>query len=224
MFTGIVTEVGKVVAVRRETDRLAFRIEMGYKDLIEGESIAVGGACLTVVSCGEDWFEVEAIVTTRSRTWFGDLQVGDEVNLERSLQVGDRLGGHFVQGHVDAVGTVKTLSGTAQLIRQGQTLELAIGMSIEAEDRVLTSAGSSLGLILQDDTTVTLGPKSELLVSDYIFEPQQSRFSMVLKMLKGSFLYMSGVIGKLALESIKLETPDSTIAVRGTRLLIKVTP
>jgi riboflavin synthase len=106
MFTGIVTEVGKVVAVKRETDRLAFRIEMGYKDLIEGESIAVGGACLTVVSCGDNWFEVEAIVTTRSRTWFGDLQVGDEVNLERSMQLGDRMGGHFVQGHVDAVGEV----------------------------------------------------------------------------------------------------------------------
>ncbi len=106
MFTGIVTEVGKVVAVRRETDRLAFRIEMAYKDLVEGESIAVGGACLTVVTKGENWFEVEAIVTTRSRTWFGDLQVGDEVNLERSMQLGDRLGGHFVQGHVDAVGEV----------------------------------------------------------------------------------------------------------------------
>ncbi len=106
MFTGIVTEVGKVVAVRRETDRLAFRIEMGYKDLVEGESIAVGGACLTVVTLGDNWFEVEAIVTTRSRTWFGDLQVGDEVNLERSVQLGDRMGGHFVQGHVDAVGEV----------------------------------------------------------------------------------------------------------------------
>jgi len=101
-----VTEVGKVVAVRRETDRLAFRIEMGYKDLVEGESIAVGGACLTVVTLGDNWFEVEAIVTTRSRTWFGDLQVGDEVNLERSVQLGDRMGGHFVQGHVDAVGEV----------------------------------------------------------------------------------------------------------------------
>ncbi len=124
----------------------------------------------------------------------------------------------------DAVGTVKTLSGTALLKRQGQTLGLTVGMPIEAEDRVLTGANSSLGLILQDDTTVTLGPQSELLVSDYIFEPQQSRFSMVLKLLKGSFLYMSGVIGRLAPESIKLETPDSTIAVRGTRLLIKVTP
>lgn len=106
MFTGIVTEVGKVVAVERETDRLSFRIEVPYEDLIEGESIAVGGACLTVVSCGKSWFEVEAIVTTRSRTWFGDLQVGDEVNLERSVKIGDRLGGHFVQGHVDAVGKV----------------------------------------------------------------------------------------------------------------------
>lgn len=106
MFTGIVTEVGKVVAVKRETDRLSFRIEVPYDDLIEGESIAVGGACLTVVSCGDSWFEAEAIVTTRSRTWFGDLQVGDEVNLERSVKIGDRLGGHFVQGHVDAVGKV----------------------------------------------------------------------------------------------------------------------
>ena len=106
MFTGIVTEVGKVVGVQRETDRLSFRIEVPYEDLIEGESIAVGGACLTVVSKGDSWFEVEAIVTTRSRTWFGDLQVGDQVNLERSVKIGDRLGGHFVQGHVDAVGKV----------------------------------------------------------------------------------------------------------------------
>jgi riboflavin synthase len=106
MFTGIVTEVGKVVAVKRETDRLSFRIEVDYEDLVEGESIAVGGACLTVVSCGESWFQVDAIVTTRSRTWFGDLQVGDVVNLERSVRIGDRLGGHFVQGHVDAVGEV----------------------------------------------------------------------------------------------------------------------
>jgi riboflavin synthase len=106
MFTGIVTEVGKVVSVKRETDRLAFRIEVDYDDLADGDSIAVGGACLTVVSCGDSWFEVEAIVTTRSRTWFGDLQVGDQVNLERSVKIGDRLGGHFVQGHVDAVGEV----------------------------------------------------------------------------------------------------------------------
>lgn len=122
----------------------------------------------------------------------------------------------------EVVGSVKTLTGTAVSERQGRTVELAVGMPIEAEDRILTRAESSLGLILQDDTTLSLGPESELLVREFVFAPKQSRFSMVLKMLKGSFLYMSGVIGKLAPETIKLETPDSTIAVRGTRLLIEV--
>jgi len=123
-----------------------------------------------------------------------------------------------------SVGTVKTLSGEAVLVRNGITVQLEIGMPILAADRLQTQADSSLGLILRDDTILSLGPESELLVSDFIFEPKQSRFSMVLKMLKGSFLYMSGVIGKLAPEAIRLETPDSTIAVRGTRLLIKVAP
>lgn len=122
------------------------------------------------------------------------------------------------------IGTVKTLTGTAVVERQGQALDLSVGSPIQVDDRLRTYADSSLGLILQDDTTLTLGPESELLVRDYVFEPKQSRFSMVLKMLKGSFLYMSGVIGKLAPDSIRLETPDSTIAVRGTRLLITVTP
>ena len=106
MFTGIVTEIGKVTAVERQSDRLSFTIEAPYGDLQNGDSIAVSGACLTVVDCAKGWFKVEAIVTTRSRTWFSDLQVGDEVNLERAMKVGDRLGGHFVQGHVDAVGKV----------------------------------------------------------------------------------------------------------------------
>jgi riboflavin synthase len=116
MFTGIVTEVGKVSAVQREADRLAFTIEAPYDDLVQGDSIAVSGACLTVVEKGENWFKVEAIVTTRGRTWFGDLQVGDEVNLERSLQIGDRLGGHFVQGHVDGVGTVRRVEEDADAV------------------------------------------------------------------------------------------------------------
>ncbi len=116
MFTGIVTEIGKVSAVQREADRLAFTIEAPYDDLVQGDSIAVSGACLTVVEKSENWFKVEAIVTTRGRTWFGDLQVGDEVNLERSLQIGDRLGGHFVQGHVDGVGTVRRVEEDADAV------------------------------------------------------------------------------------------------------------
>jgi riboflavin synthase len=93
MFTGIVTAVGTVTEVERQADRLAFRIDAPYSDLEPGESIAVSGACLTVVECQAGWFKVEAIVTTRGRTWFGDLQVGDTVNLERSLRAGSRRRG-----------------------------------------------------------------------------------------------------------------------------------
>ena len=125
---------------------------------------------------------------------------------------------------VDIAGTVKTLTGEARVERLGQVVVLTVGMPIYTDDRLLTGTKSSLGLILQDDTTLSIGPKSELWLRDYIFEPKQGHFSMVLKMLKGSFLYMSGVIGKLAPDSIRLEVPDSTIAVRGTRLLITVTP
>ncbi|OGU35069.1 MAG: riboflavin synthase subunit alpha [Gemmatimonadetes bacterium RIFCSPLOWO2_12_FULL_68_9] len=106
MFTGIVTARGRVVAAERTGDRLTLSIGSPYPDLTAGESIAVSGACLTVVEVDDGCFTVDVVTTTRGRTRLADLRVGDEVNLERALRVGDRLGGHFVQGHVDGVGTV----------------------------------------------------------------------------------------------------------------------
>lgn len=110
MFTGIVTAVGTVRQVERDGDRLSLTIGAPYADLATGESISVSGACLTVVECGPDWFRVEAVATTRDRTRFGDIQEGDRVNLERALAAGDRFGGHVVQGHVDGVGVVRSVS------------------------------------------------------------------------------------------------------------------
>ena len=106
MFTGIVTARGRVTAVTRQVDRLRVTIEAPYGDLEPGESVAVNGACLTVVQAADGRFTVEVIVTTRGRTRLAELRVGDPVNLERALAVGDRMGGHFVQGHVDGLGTV----------------------------------------------------------------------------------------------------------------------
>jgi riboflavin synthase len=106
MFTGIVTARGRVVAAERTGDRLRLSIRSPYADLTAGESIAVSGACLTVVEANDGCFRVDVITTTRGRTRLADLREGDEVNLERALSVGDRLGGHFVQGHVDGLGTV----------------------------------------------------------------------------------------------------------------------
>ncbi len=116
MFTGIVTAMGTVAAVQRDGDRLALTIEAPYDDLSIGESVAVNGACLTVVERGAGWFRVEAVVTTRGRTRFGEMAAGERVNLERAMQMGDRFGGHLVQGHVDGVGTVRTVRPEADAV------------------------------------------------------------------------------------------------------------
>ena len=116
MFTGIVTAMGTVTAVERDGERLALTIRAPYDDLDLGESIAVNGACLTIVDRGPDWFRVEAVVTTRGRTRFGEMAVGEPVNLERAMQMGDRFGGHLVQGHVDGVGTVRQVRSEADAI------------------------------------------------------------------------------------------------------------
>ncbi|HTT68505.1 MAG TPA: riboflavin synthase [Gemmatimonadales bacterium] len=107
MFTGIVTAMGTVRRVRRTARGLEVRIEHPYRrKLAIGESIAVDGTCLTVVALGRRTFTVEAVTMTRSRTTLGEYAAGRPVNLERSLKLGDLLGGHLVSGHVDGVGTV----------------------------------------------------------------------------------------------------------------------
>jgi riboflavin synthase len=106
MFTGLITDVGSIDRVQSTDAGREFRIRTSYRDLTAGESIAVSGACLTVREFGEGWFTVAAVLTTLGRTTMGDWQSGRSVNLERSLAAGDRLGGHMVQGHVDAVAEV----------------------------------------------------------------------------------------------------------------------
>jgi riboflavin synthase len=106
MFTGLITAIGEI---REVSDTDAGRecvIAAPYDGLAIGESIACDGACLTVRATGPGWFRVAAVVTTLDRTTIGGWRAGRKVNLERALLVGDRLGGHIVQGHVDAVGRV----------------------------------------------------------------------------------------------------------------------
>ena len=107
MFTGIVTDVGRIEAVEPRGD-LRARIACGYDtagiDL--GASIACSGACLTVVDKGDGWFAVDVSAETQSRTAPGMWAEGSRLNLERALKVGDELGGHIVTGHADGVGKV----------------------------------------------------------------------------------------------------------------------
>src|SRR3954467_3280522 len=101
MFTGLIDDVGVVERVERTEAGRELTIRSRYAGLMEGESIAVNGACLTVRQRGDGWFSVAAIVTTLERTTIGAWEAGWRVNLERALKLGDRLGGHMVQGHVD---------------------------------------------------------------------------------------------------------------------------
>jgi riboflavin synthase len=107
MFTGLVDDVGVVERVERTEVGRTLRVGSRYSGLTAGESIAVNGACLTVRDSGPGWFTVAAVVTTLDRTTIGEWQVGRRVNLERAMRLGDRLGGHLVQGHVDDVAVVE---------------------------------------------------------------------------------------------------------------------
>ena len=112
MFTGIVTAVGRVTSAIPSAEGLAVVIDSSYDDLAPGESVAVDGACLTVENVRAGAFHVHVVRTTLGRTHFDGLAEGRRVNLERALRVGDRLGGHLVQGHVDGVGTVERIAET----------------------------------------------------------------------------------------------------------------
>ena len=106
MFTGIITEIGTLMEARAADGGRDLDIACSWTDLAAGESIAVNGACLTVARLTDRGFGVHVVRTSLDRTRFADLRPGQRVNLERALRVGDRLGGHLVQGHVDGVGTV----------------------------------------------------------------------------------------------------------------------
>jgi len=109
MFTGIVEEQGRVRAITPNEGgaRLVIEARTVLDDVELGASIAVNGCCLTVTAFDRDAFASDAVIETLARTNLGDLAAGDPVNLERPLRFADRLGGHLVQGHVDATGTVR---------------------------------------------------------------------------------------------------------------------
>ena len=122
MFTGIIQNFGKLKAVTlsKNQARLVFCFEKKETQVKQGESIAVNGVCLTAVRIDCFGFEADLVPETLLATNLGKLKVGDSVNIERSLRWNDSVGGHFVTGHVDAVGKV------AQILRRGQNWSLLV--------------------------------------------------------------------------------------------------
>jgi riboflavin synthase len=111
MFTGIITEVGTIRQVLQTGGglRLSVHAAESCKEITVSDSIAVNGVCLTVISLGQDVFQVDVVEETLAKTTLGKLQAAARVNLEPSLRMGDRLGGHMVLGHIDSVGTIRSM-------------------------------------------------------------------------------------------------------------------
>jgi riboflavin synthase len=143
MFTGIVTDVGTVRSAEQRGD-LRLVIATGYDmDSVDlGASIACSGACLTVVDKGEDWFAVDVSAETVSKTASDHWREGAKLNLERSLRLGDELGGHIVIGHVDSVGEVVGVTPEGDSKRIDITVPRALGPMIAAKGSVALDGAS----------------------------------------------------------------------------------
>ncbi|MBP2022106.1 riboflavin synthase [Clostridium punense] len=110
MFTGLVEEIGIVESISKSTKsaRIAIKASTVLEGVKLGDSICTNGVCLTVTSFGGNKFTVDAMAETMRRSNLSNFQIGEEVNLERALRVGDRLGGHIVTGHIDGMGTISS--------------------------------------------------------------------------------------------------------------------
>jgi len=151
MFTGLVQEIGSVASVDGDKGGSRLRIETKLSgELAEGDSISVGGTCLTAARIENGAFEADVMGQTLSLTTLGGLQPGDAVNLELALRASDRLGGHIVQGHVDGVGEIAsaTEDGNARRLR----------ISAPAELRPLIAAQGSIAV---DGVSLTVASVSE---------------------------------------------------------------
>ncbi len=118
MFTGIVEELGEVVAVERRGNlvRLRLRAERVLDDARVGDSLCHNGVCLTITELTPPHYACDVMAETMQRSTLGRLHAGDRVNLERALAVGGRFGGHFVQGHVDGVGQIRDISRVGEWV------------------------------------------------------------------------------------------------------------
>jgi hypothetical protein len=120
------------------------------------------------------------------------------------------------------IATVRKVSGIATVVRQGQTISAKVGLDIYQNDTLRTGPGGSIGVVFNDDTLLSLGPESMIVIDEFVFAPRQGKFSIAIRMLKGTVAYLSGLISKLSPESAHFETPTASIGIRGTKFVARV--
>ena len=120
------------------------------------------------------------------------------------------------------VATVKKINGSATVVRQGKSIPASNGLKIWEKDTLRTGRNGSIGIVFNDDTFLSLGPGSVMTIDEFVFAPKQGRFSIVIRMLKGTAAYLSGLISRLSPESAHFNTPRASIGIRGTKFVVKV--
>jgi hypothetical protein len=120
------------------------------------------------------------------------------------------------------VAIVKKISGSATVVRQGQPIPATNGLKIWENDTLRTGHNGSIGIVFNDDTFLSLGPGSILVIDEFVFAPKQGKFSIVIRMVKGTAAYLSGLISKLSPDSAHFNTPTASIGIRGTKFVVKV--
>jgi hypothetical protein len=118
------------------------------------------------------------------------------------------------------VAMVKNVSGAPRVVHDGGAQPASPGMKLYAADKIVAGPGATIGIIFNDGTTLSAGPSTELDLREYVFDPANSRFAFSMFLKKGTLVYSSGKLGKLAPAAVKLDTPRSSIGVRGTRLVL----
>ncbi len=121
----------------------------------------------------------------------------------------------------EQVALLKNVTGQVQIVRVGATVEAKAGAPLYVADKLISSPNASAGITFKDGTLITLGASAELLVRDYVFEPKDAKYAFSVYLAKGTAIYSSGKIGKVAPESVKVDSPLATVGVRGTRFIIQ---
>jgi hypothetical protein len=120
------------------------------------------------------------------------------------------------------IGTVKTSSGDAKIVRAGSPAKATVGQPVHQNDVVLTGSNGSIGVTFTDNTMFSVGPDTEIVVDKYVFDPNANSASFTASMARGTLQFISGEIAKLSPDAVKVNIPTGSIAVRGTRFLVEV--
>jgi len=120
------------------------------------------------------------------------------------------------------VGSIKTLKGKAYIIRNRSAVEVKIGSKVFTNDALKTGGDGSMAMVFKDDTLLSIGPNSEVVINEFFFSPGEGKLSIITRLLKGTSAYLSGIIGKLSPESVRFETPVANIGIRGTKFAVFV--